>query len=324
MKKYLLFLPSDLGMGSNTDMFFVDDESLRRIIRLEVYKKESEYKTYSSRMTGTWNGEVFCDSKDRIEIEEDIIHKRITTCSTYHGVNDLVALPDSIEMEQREEIFSNTIFKILCQGYLDMETAAGKSTFTRYIIRLKEVAEQLHIPDATYYEFTSWQLENALTSNYLENIGNKLLWARNMQERAVEKSYNNKDEICKKTNTIIAKCQRSLPEYAARDRLFLQDRDSEGLQSDEEIINAYSGFDFLSNLYRCPFTCHHTGVAYTIDSSQEMDVDVMDNFYFCDEIFTNGINVYCLPAIETGHGNSKEKFIRPAVAKALNYAFGIL
>ena len=47
----------------------------------------------------------------------------------------------------------------------------------------------------------------------------------------------------------------------------------------------------------------------------------MDNFYFCDEIFSNCIDVEYIPAIETGHGNSKEKFIRPAMGLALDYGF---
>ena len=322
MKKYLLFLSSDLSKGSPMDMIFVDDENLRRIIRLEVYKKKAGIRIYCRRMTGTWNGENFCDSRDSIEIEEDVIKKRMTTCSIpHHDVNDLVLLPDSIEVEKREEIFSNIIFKILSHGLLNSEVAAGKATFTRYIIRLKEIAGQLRIWDDTYYEFTSWQLENALESNYLESIGTKLFWIRDMQERAVEKSYSNMDAIWTRANTIIARCQRTLPDNAARDRLFLQDRDIERLQSDEKIINNNQGFDFLRNLYRYPLAFPCTGIAYTIYDSHGRDVDIIDNFYFCDEIFTNGIGVYCLPAIETGHGNSKEKFIRPAAGRALSYAF---
>ena len=320
MKKYLLFLSSYSGMGSNTDMVFVDDENLRRIIRLEVHKMKAG-KAYCMRMTGTWNDEVFCDSRDSIEIEEDVIKKRMTTCSTYHGVNDLVLLPDSIEVEKREEIFSNTIFKVLCQDCVNSEVAVGKSIFTRYIIKLNEIARQIRVQDYTYYEFTSWQLENVLESYYLESIDTKLLWARDMQERAEEKSYNNKDAICTRANTIIARCQRTLPDSAARDRLFLQDRDIEGLESDEEIINNNQGFDFLRNLYRYPLAFPRTGIGYTIYDSHGKDVDIIDNFYFCDEIFTNGIGVYCLPAILTGHGNSKEKFIRPAAGRALGYAF---
>ena len=97
-KYYILHYPSLFGMGSNTDTMLISDEDVRYIIRNEVRRKNEGDRRLCDRFTGTWNGEKFCDSNDMSEIEEDVIRKRMSACSTYAGVNDLIELPDELPL----------------------------------------------------------------------------------------------------------------------------------------------------------------------------------------------------------------------------------
>ncbi len=104
MEKYYIFrYYSNWGMGSDSETALLSEEHLRRIIELELIRKESGSDRYDDRMTGTWSDEVFCDSKDKEEVIADVIKKRLNTCSTYAGVNDLIVLPTDMVIETRKE-----------------------------------------------------------------------------------------------------------------------------------------------------------------------------------------------------------------------------
>ena len=123
-KYFIMHYPSSWGMGTNADMRLVSDKDIRRLIRIELDKSKSRQ---DDRFTGTWNDEVFCDSKDTEEIVEDVLHKRLTTCSTYAGVNDLVPVPEDIPVLIDTMTVKGAVKKVQRKKTTDLRVETWKS-----------------------------------------------------------------------------------------------------------------------------------------------------------------------------------------------------
>lgn len=169
-KYYILHYPSLFGMGSNTDNMLISDKDVRYIIRNEVRRKNEGDRRFCDRFTGTWNGETFCDSNDMAEVEEDVIRKRMNSCSTYAGVNDLIELPADMPLtiiEQKEE---NRIFHIWNQR-MDCfnDIIAGETVFFRHFLELPKGEDFAGLHEGEIHEFVSFDMKRVLRNSYFMN-----------------------------------------------------------------------------------------------------------------------------------------------------------
>ena len=176
-KYFIMHYPSSWGMGTNADMRLVSDKDIRRLIRIELDKSKSRQ---DDRFTGTWNDEVFCDSKDTEEIVEDVLHKRLTTCSTYAGVNDLVPVPEDIPVLIDTMTVKDTIYRICNQFLCVGDVIIGEGTFKRYIVDLKGFGDVSRCRGGLCYEFVGYDLKRVLSDG--------LRWDRDTLIKRYEKS----------------------------------------------------------------------------------------------------------------------------------------
>ena len=169
-KKYILHYPSLFGMGSNTDIMLISDEDVRYIIRNEVKKRNDGHSWFCERLTGTWNGEKFCDSRDISEVEEDIIHKRLNSCTTYAGVSDLIELPADMPLTKIEQKEEKRIFHIWNQ-YMNCfnDVIANETVFARYFLDLTESEGFSGLHKGEIHEFVSFDLKRVLRNTYFLN-----------------------------------------------------------------------------------------------------------------------------------------------------------
>ena len=169
-KKYILHYPSPFGMGSDTDTLLISDENLRYIIRNEVRRKNEGHRPFCGRLTGTCTGEKFCDSGDMSEVEADVISKRLNSCTTYAGVNDLIELSADIPLTMMEQKEENRIFHIWNQ-YMNWfnDIIAGETVFTRYFLDLTESEDFAGLHKGKIHEFVSFDMKRVLRNPYFMN-----------------------------------------------------------------------------------------------------------------------------------------------------------
>ena len=172
-KYYILQYPSHWGMGSDSDTSLVADSDLRRLISIELEKKREADKLkaageswygYNDRFTGTWVDEVFCDSSDIEEVMEDIIHKRLSTCSTYANVNDLVLVPDDVPIFKEDIEMRNTIFRVCNQFGCIYDVIVGEAVFKRYIVDLRDCGDLGRLNGGGCYDFVGYNMKRVLTA----------------------------------------------------------------------------------------------------------------------------------------------------------------
>lgn len=172
-KNYILQYPSHWGMGSDSDTRLVTDSDLRRLISIELEKKREADKLkaagkswyrYNDRFTGTWVNEVFCDSGDIEEVMEDIIQKRLNTCTTYSGVNDLTVIPESVPIFKEDIEMKNTIFRVCNQFGCIYDVIVGEVIFRRYIVNLREYGDLGYLKGGCCYDFVGYNMKRVLTA----------------------------------------------------------------------------------------------------------------------------------------------------------------
>lgn len=174
MGKYYIFrYYSNWGMGSDSEAALISEEHLRRIVEIELIKKESGSDIFDDRMTGTWSDEVFCDSKDKDEVIADVIKKRLNTCSTYAGVNDLIVLPADMVIETRKEAFEKVIFRLFNQFGFRRDVIVGCADFKHHIVDFNDEYERYGI-DKRYVDFVSYSMKNAVENHYFYTLENFL------------------------------------------------------------------------------------------------------------------------------------------------------
>lgn len=170
MERYYIFrYYSNWGMGSDSEMALLSEDNLRRIIELELIKKESGSDRYDDRMTGTWSDEVFCDSKDKDEVIADVIKKRLNTCSTYAGVNDLIVLPTDMVIETRKETLEKVIFRLFNQFGFRRDVIAGCADFKHHIVDFNDEYGRYGI-NKRYVDFVSYSMKNAAENHYFYTV----------------------------------------------------------------------------------------------------------------------------------------------------------
>ncbi len=161
---YIFHYPSAFGMGSDVDELLVTESDMERMIRLELQKK-AEGDRYSDRLTGEWDGESPCDSADAAEVVRDVIAKRLSTCSTYAGVNDLIELPADTPVEARERSMENVVFHIWNQFLFPRDVIMGKVTFQEAAFHLEHGLSRLF--EGGYdYRFLRFAAERVLEFHY--------------------------------------------------------------------------------------------------------------------------------------------------------------
>lgn len=166
-KYYILHYPSFTGMGSDFDFFIVSDVNIRKIIRRELEKKHAG-KGFDERFTGTWNEEKFCKSPDIEKQIENVLQKRLTTCSTYAGVNDLIELPSEFFVKQIDEHYNKRIFRMFNQFGYRRDIIVGSADFYRYILDFGNRFEEFGVYKPIT-EFTDYTLNNVLENHYMDN-----------------------------------------------------------------------------------------------------------------------------------------------------------
>ena len=175
-KYYIATYPSLSGMGSDWETSLVTENKLRKIIELEVKKKLKNDNSvhYNERFTGTWNNEIFCTDSEMNMIVDDVIQKRLTTCSTYAQVNDLIELPDSVPVEVSEESHDNIIFRLCNEFYCVRDIIVGKAYFRRYKINLTDFKGNLGLENGYWHEFAEFDFKNTAENHNVNE--NSMLW----------------------------------------------------------------------------------------------------------------------------------------------------
>ncbi len=295
MKRYLLHLPTYDSMGSAYYTYFMDGSQLRRTIRHELRNRASGLR-HCAWMTGTLGDEKFCDSADIAETVEDVIQKRMSRRTTpYAKTNDLVELPDGVHCEERRDALQNVIF-LLCPLYV----AVGSAQFIRYFVEFGEAAESLGLEKDSLYEFTSWSLQNVLEKSSPADY--ELEWAKHALDEPPP--WFSRRRIRQARNVIRKFSRAHLNGQMLLNRVFAADR---GLFKEE-----LRGIT-MPDAYRYPALEHRTGVVYSNHRGGRFRLRSITGARFrCDELFRNGLNVECIPAIETGSGTMEDFAAIPA------------
>ena len=163
-KMYLITYWSQWGMGSDTEFGLITESNLRELILMETEKYEKHDRA-DSRFSGTCEGETFCDSKDPEERVNDVIAKRLGTCTTYAGQNDLIELPDSVNITSSKLKLDNTIVRLFNQFGFGRDIIFGEGEFTMYSLDLGQEYFRENDVVSTYYEdgwlrFAEYSLKN--------------------------------------------------------------------------------------------------------------------------------------------------------------------
>ncbi len=137
-KIYVLTHPSSWGMGSCTDVELITLPNLRELILMETEKYLSGDRWADDRFSGTWNEEVFCDSKDPEERIADVLNKRLTTSSTYADHNDLIELPLNVQVVVSEMKMENTIVRLCNQFLCGRDIIFGEGNFRLFSLNMDQ------------------------------------------------------------------------------------------------------------------------------------------------------------------------------------------
>ena len=340
-KKYILHYPSRFGMGSNTDIMLISDEDVRYIIRTEVERKLNGKSRFCERFTGTWNGEKFCDSNDMSEVEEDVIRKRLSTCSTYAGVNDLIELPADIPLTITEQKEENCIFHVWNQ-YMTCfnDIIAGETVFTQYFLDLTNYEDFAGLHKGKICEFVSYDMKHVLRNPYFLNHIDTVLDIEKRRYLRFESKINGTykvdegkyldDLIDMDGEELYKQYKKEYEDVAAKfaesiicpdiylERMYMDSPASwyyDDLRSD--IKELMSKCNFRELAYKYPQYIHSLGAVF----SEKKD----DNVYFrYDELFKTGCDIRYLPAIETGTYESRNEITLVKAFYALRNVFGDL
>ena len=340
-KYYILHYPSLYGMGSDTDVMLISDESIRYIIRNEVRRKNNGDHPFCEILTGTWNGEKFCDSSDMSEVEEDVIRKRMNTCSTYAGVNDLIELPADIPLTITEQKEENRIFHIWNQ-YMTCfnDIIAGETVFTRFFLDFTEYEDFAGLHKGKIYEFVSFDMKRVLRNPYFLNHIDTVLDKEKKRYLRFESKINGTytvgegkyldDLIDMDDEKLYKQYKKEFEDVTAHfsepitcpdtylEHIYTGSPASwyyDGLQYD--IKELMSKIDFRELAYDYP---HHTLEPGAVFS----EFPKGPCYLRYDELFNTGCNVRYLPAIETGTYDFRNEITVVEAFSALRNVFGDL
>ena len=188
-KYYIVHYPSTWGMGSNTDIGLVTEANLRKIIALEIEKANSGRK-HSERFTGTWNNEKMLESDDIERIIDDVIYKRLNTCTTYSGLPDLIELPNCIPIMVLYEKLEDTIFRVSNQWGFIRDIIAGEAYLTRYRVDLSGFTEKVGLNNGPCYEFVEYDLKNVAENHHCDTVESMLEMMKDKVARMESKLKN--------------------------------------------------------------------------------------------------------------------------------------
>lgn len=322
-KKYILHYPSLFGMGSNTDTMLINDEDIRYIIRKEAERKQRGKSHFCERLTGTWNDEKFCDSADMTEIEEDVIRKRLNTCSTYADVNDLIELPDDIPLLANTQTMQDTIFHIWNE-YMNSfnDIIAGETVFIRHFLDLTDRGDFAGLEGGMIYDFVSFDMKRVLRNSYFMNDIDSLLKMEETRCKRFESKLNGTykvgeekylDDLIEQDNEKLYRqykmeWEEAVAKFSAPiscDDTYLEHLHtdmpnnylSESLQYD--INETMRELDYRKLAYQYPRRLSNIGII----CSKKTD---NTSYFRYDELFTVGCDIKYLPALKTKSHKSKD------------------
>ena len=341
-KKYYIFhYPSPFGMGSDTDTILLSDENVRYIIRNEVRRKDNGDHLFCGRLTGTWNGETFCDSSDMSEVEEDVIRKRLNSCTTYAGVNDLIELPADIPLTITKQKEENRIFHIWNQ-YMNCfnDIIAGETVFTRYFLDLTGSEDFAGLTKGKIHEFVSFDMNRVLRNPYFWNDIDTVLEIEKTRYLRFESKLNgtyrtgegkylddlidmDDEELYKQYKKEYEDVAAHFAEPIACPNTYLEhvytDSPTSWYYDDlrHDIKEIMSKYDFRNFAYEYP---HHTLEPGAVCSEFPEE----PCYFRYDELFKAGCDIRYLPAIETGSYESGTEITVVKAFYALRNVFGDL
>ena len=167
-KYYIVHYPSNWGMGSSTDESLVTGTNLKRLIANELNRK-NHGERHDSRFTGTWNGEEYLESDNMEAIIDDVIQKRLNTCSTYSGLPDLIEIPNDVPVVEMKETMKQKIFRICNQWGFVRDIIVGEAYLTRYRIDLTNYTGNLGLENGKCYEFVEYDLKHVAENHHSED-----------------------------------------------------------------------------------------------------------------------------------------------------------
>ena len=344
-KLYILHYPSPFGMGSDVDDHIVNDEDLRYIIRKEVEKKRNE-NNYSQPLTGSceWLGKKFCDSSDMAEIEEDVIHKCLTRCSTYANDYDLTPLPGDIPLTVRTDTVNDGIFHIwneFMTCYTDV--IAGETAFTRYFLDLTGYDGFAGLEAGKIHEFVSFEMKCALENSYFMNEIDEILEINKDRylrfESKLNGTYKNSGKIYYDDLTVDKDdkeyygkwCRIYKKEWEDAVRKFAEPITCENDYLKHIYMHQHNKYltkqlktdmkelkktDFRKLAYQYPVYMSDIG---TICSGKTDDTQ----YFRYDELFGTGLDFKYLPARDIDIYNSMEEIGEVGALRALINVFGL-
>lgn len=235
METYYIFrYPSASGMGSDYDTRLVSDTDFRRIVRYEL---ENNTDRPDERLTGRWDDEVFCDSKDMEEVVQDVIQKCMNRCSTYAGKNDLILLSDSIPHRFEKVRMEDTIFHMWNKWGFYGDLVVGEIIFYRHFIDLTGMDDVAGLDGGEIHEFCPYHAKNVLENTYFCNDWEA---ARNMYEEASRRHKEMIDEDLAEGRT------------ANQEIVRIYQRQMAALRKMENPVNGPD--EYLSHMYRDNYT----------------------------------------------------------------------
>ena len=333
--KYILNYPSAYGMGSDTDAFLVNETDLKNVIRDEVLKKRNG-ESCSDRLSGSWDKEVFCDSSDDEECIEDVIRKRLTSCSTYAGVKDLLPLPEKAVADMRTDRFYEVIFHLENQFGFGRDVIAGEAEFVRYYVDLSSSEGFGRLFDGKWHEFTFFRLAKVLENHYAGTIEDLIRSEEDRIRRIHDKRKGikrdrsgtylddivsiGKEQYDRWEQESLATIDKFGCPVNEEDRylshLFVNRRN----ELRDEWMRAETAYlkemDYRSMYYQYPLMpVQNPGMIY-VDNKE------LSEYYRYDELFKKGADVKSLFAAHTGSGEDASSFEGVDAFRALFGEFG--
>lgn len=174
-KMYVITYWSPWGMGSDTEVGLITGSNLCELILMETEKYVKQPERADSRFSGTCEGETFCDSADPEERVNDVIRKRLNTCTTYARQNDLIELPDSVNITSSKLKLDNTIVRVFNQFGYARDIIFGEGEFTLYSLDLEHDFFRANDILSTSHEdgwmrYAEYSLKN-VAENHMDGFG---------------------------------------------------------------------------------------------------------------------------------------------------------
>lgn len=337
-KYYILHYPSSWGMGSNVDVSLVTETNLRKIIAHELTKRKRG-ELYDSRFTGTWNNELQLQSNNIEEVIDDVIEKRLNTCSTYARFHDLIEIPDDIPVTVVTEEMDNTIFRLCNQWLYERDIIVGKAYLTRYRIDLTAYTGELGLENGRCHEFIEYDLKKVAENHFFHSTDGVIAMLDNSLGRIKDKLDGKKpdyeghyiDDICPEIGTEewynqrIREAQATIEKFS--DMPEIKDEYVKHIYRQKNM--RYEGFrDIIEDQEEEDKRIDFTKVAYQYPLMPdkfacEIVKEKDDSSYLSyGELFIKGDDIHYLLADYAGEMKHMDDFGEPDMFAALKGVFG--